>query len=216
MPGRLIALIARCVAAFAAVIKRCGEQGDRDEIRQQSRLAARPRRLSAPTARCCCRWPGVFFLLPSLASALFLSDLQAEHARRSRQPGRAERLMQGYDRAGHVASDSFSFVLQVGRLSGAAGAAHRPRAADRGRGDRRGFAGPAALIGAALLFVARLFAGDRAVGAGRRRAGAVTGLGCAGGRAGAAVSLRDLSALIKLSLTAPVIVIEKAAQPVRR
>ncbi len=155
---------------------------------------------------------GVFFLLPGLASVLFLSDFQADMMANFGNPAAAERIMKGM--TGPVVGFGLvSFLLQsIGYLAMLALLTDRTRPTV---GEAIGAAIKAlpSVIGAALLF---FFAYMLAVVVFAMLAGAissVTGLGAV------AVLLVILLiggvfySMVKLSLVLPVIVIENVQNP---
>ena len=155
---------------------------------------------------------GVFFLLPGLASVLFLSDFQADMMANFGNPAAAERIMKGM--TGPVVGFGLvSFVLQaIGYLAMLALLTDRTRPTV---GEAIGAAIKAlpSVIGAALLF---FFAYMLAVVVFAMLAGAissVTGLGAVAVLLVVLLIGGVFYSMVKLSLVLPVIVIENVHNP---
>jgi hypothetical protein len=155
---------------------------------------------------------GVFFLLPGLASVLFLSDFQADMMANFGNPAAAERIMKGM--TGPVVGFGLvSFVLQaIGYLAMLALLTDRARPTV---GEAIGAAIKAlpVVIGAALLF---FFGYMLAIVLLAMVAGAVNSLTGFGAMAVVLVVLLIggvVYAMVKLSLVLPVIVIDKVHNP---
>lgn len=155
---------------------------------------------------------GVFFLLPGLASVLFLSDFQADMMANFGNPAAAERIMKGM--TGPVVGFGLvSFVLQsIGYLAMLALLTDRARPTV---GEAIGAAIKAlpTVIGAALLFFAGYMLAIVVMAVLAGVLSQVTGLG-------AVVALMVVGLIggvvyagVKLSLVLPVIVIERVHNP---
>lgn len=156
---------------------------------------------------------GVFFLLPGLASVLFLSDFQADMMANFGNPDAAERIMEGMT-GPVVGFGLISFLLQaIGYLAMLALLTDRTRPTV---GEAIGAAIKAlpVVIGAVLLFfggymlamvVLAVLAGVLAQVAGLGAVAVLMGLGLIGG---------VVYAGIRLSLVLPVIVIDRVHNPV--
>ena len=155
---------------------------------------------------------GVFFLLPGLASVLFLSDFQADMMANFGNPAAAERIMAGMT-GPVVGFGLISFVLQAtGYLAMLALLTDRTRPTV---GEAIGSAARAlpSVIGAALLFLVGYMLAMGIFAMLAAALGAVTGLGAL-----AAISVLLLIAsvvytMVKLSLILPVIVIDNVHNP---
>jgi hypothetical protein len=156
---------------------------------------------------------GVFFLLPGLASVLFLSDFQADMMANFGNPDAAERIMEGMT-GPVVGFGLISFLLQaIGYLAMLALLTDRTRPTV---GEAIGAAIKAlpVVIGAVLLFfggymlaivVLAVLAGVLAQVAGLGAVAVLMGLGLIGG---------VVYAGVRLSLVLPVIVIDRVHNPV--
>ena len=156
---------------------------------------------------------GVFFLLPGLASVLFLSDFQADMMANFGNPAAAERIMKGM--TGPVVGFGLvSFLLQsIGYLAMLALLTDRTRPTV---GEALGAAIKAlpVVIGAALLF---FFGYMMAIVVFAALAGvlsSVTGLGAVAVLLVVGLIGGVVYAMIKLSLVLPVIVIDRVHNPV--
>ena len=155
---------------------------------------------------------GVFFLLPGLASVLFLSDFQADMMANFGNPAAAERIMKGM--TGPVVGFGLvSFLLQaIGYLAMLALLTDRARPTV-GEAIRSAIKALPSVIGAALLF----FVGYMmAIVAFAVLAGAMSSVAGFGAVAVLLVVLLIggvFYAMVKLSLVLPVIVIDRVHNP---
>ena len=155
---------------------------------------------------------GVFFLLPGLASVLFLSDFQADMMANFRDPAATERIMKGMT-GPVVGFGLISFLLQsIGYLAMLALLTDRTRPTV-GEAIRGAIKALPTVIGAALLFffgymmavvVLAALAGALSKVAGLGALVAILVVGLIGG---------VVYAMIKLSLILPVIVIDRVHNP---
>lgn len=156
---------------------------------------------------------GVFFLLPGLASALFLSDVQESMLANLGNQAATEQLMQGA--LGRIMSIGLiSFVLQIiGYMALLA------LLTDRGRptvGEALMIALKAlpTLIGTVLLFFVAYLLSIVVFGMFAAALGAVSGLGAIVVALFLLFFAAIVYSMVKLSLTLPVIVIDKELNPV--
>jgi membrane-anchored glycerophosphoryl diester phosphodiesterase (GDPDase) len=155
---------------------------------------------------------GVFFLLPGLASVLFLSDFQADMMANFSNPAAAERIMKGM--TGPVVGFGLvSFVLQaIGYLAMLGLLTDRTRPTV-GEALVAAIKALPSVIGAALLF---FFGYMMAIVVLAALAGAlsqVTGLGAVVAILVVGLIGGVVYAMVKLSLVLPVIVIERVHNP---
>jgi Membrane domain of glycerophosphoryl diester phosphodiesterase len=156
---------------------------------------------------------GVFFLLPGLASVLFLSDFQADMIANFGNPAAAERIMKGM--TGPVVGFGLvSFMLQaIGYLASLALLTDRTRPTV---GEAIGAAIKAlpSVIGAALLFFAGYMMTIVVLAMLAGILSSVSGLGAVAVLLVVALIGGVVYAMVKLSLLLPVIVIDRVHNPV--
>ncbi len=155
---------------------------------------------------------GVFFLLPSLASVLFLSDIQESLFANLGNPAAAEKLMQG--EFGKIASFGLiSFLLQVvGYMALLALLTDRARPTV-GEAILTGLRSLPTVIGTVLLFFAAYLLAIMVFGLIAAAIGSVSGLGALAFAVLLMFVAGVVYAMVKLSLTLPVIVIESVHNP---
>lgn len=155
---------------------------------------------------------GVFFLLPGLASVLFLSDFQADMMANFGNPAAAERIMQGMT-GSVVGFGLISFLLQaIGYLAMLALLTDRTRPTV---GEAIGAAIKAlpVVIGAALLFFFGYMFATVIMAVLAGALSQVTGLGAVVALLVTVLIGGVVFAGVKLSLVLPVIVIERVHNP---
>lgn len=155
---------------------------------------------------------GVFFLLPGLASVLFLSDFQADMMANFGNPAAAERIMQGMT-GPVVGFGLISFLLQaIGYLAMLALLTDRTRPTV---GEAIGAAIKAlpVVIGAALLFFFGYMFATVIMAVLAGALSQVTGLGAVVALLVTVLIGGVVFAGVKLSLVLPVIVIERVHNP---
>ena len=156
---------------------------------------------------------GVFFLLPGLASVIFLSDFQAELMANLSNPASIERVMDGM--TGTVLAFSLAtFVLQsVGYLALLALLTDKSRPTV-GEALKLAIRALPTVLGAALLFFGGYMAGVLVLGVAGAGLAKVSGLAAIAVVAVFALIVGVVYAMIRFSLILPVVVIEQMFNPV--
>lgn len=156
---------------------------------------------------------GVFFLLPGLASVIFLSDFQAELMANLSNPASIERVMDGM--TGTVLAFSLAtFVLQsVGYLALLALLTDKSRPTV-GEALKLAIRALPTVLGAALLFFGGYMAGVLVLGVAGAGLAKVSGLAAIAVVAVFALIVGVVYAMIRFSLILPVVVIEQTFNPV--
>ena len=155
---------------------------------------------------------GVFFLLPGLASVIFLSDFQAELMANLSNPASIERVMDGM--TGTVLAFSLAtFVLQsVGYLALLALLTDKSRPTV-GEALKLAIRALPTVLGAALLFFGGYMAGVLVLGVAGAGLAKVSGLAAIAVVAVFALIVGVVYAMIRFSLILPVVVIEQTFNP---
>ena len=156
---------------------------------------------------------GVFFLLPGLASVIFLSDFQAELMANLSNPASIERVMDGM--TGTVLAFSLAtFALQsVGYLALLALLTDKSRPTV-GEALKLAIRALPTVLGAALLFFGGYMAGVLVLGVAGAGLAKVSGLAAIAVVAVFALIVGVVYAMIRFSLILPVVVIEQTFNPV--
>lgn len=155
---------------------------------------------------------GVFFLLPGLASVLFLSDFQADMMANFGKPAAANRIMQGMT-GPVVGFGMVSFVLQaIGYLAMLALLTDRTRPTVR-EALRAAIKALPSVIGAALLFFFCYMMAIIVFALLAAALSSVAGLGAVAVVLVVVLIGAVFYSMVRLSLVLPVIVIEKIQNP---
>lgn len=156
---------------------------------------------------------GVFFLLPGLASVIFLSDFQAELMANLSNPASIERVMDGM--TGPILAFSLTtFILQtVGYLALLALLTDKSRPTV-GEALKLAMRALPTVLGAALLFFAGYMAAVLVLAVAGAGLAKISGVGAIAGPVVIALIVGVVYAMVKFSLVLPVVVIEQTFNPI--